>query len=98
MNEIRIAFPSRLHLGLIDLNGEIGRIDGGTGIISTVAGNGSYGFGGDGGPATAASLAAPSKVLALADGSLLIADSSNNRIREVDPNGTITTSTVSGAP
>ncbi|MBI2979640.1 MAG: beta-ribofuranosylaminobenzene 5'-phosphate synthase [Chloroflexi bacterium] len=32
MNEVRIAFPSRLHLGLIDLNGEIGRIDGGTGI------------------------------------------------------------------
>ncbi len=32
MNEIRIACPSRLHLGLIDLNGEIGRIDGGTGI------------------------------------------------------------------
>ncbi|MDP3879591.1 MAG: beta-ribofuranosylaminobenzene 5'-phosphate synthase [Dehalococcoidales bacterium] len=32
MDEIRIACPSRLHLGLIDLNGEIGRIDGGTGI------------------------------------------------------------------
>ena len=32
MNEVRIACPSRLHLGLIDLNGEIGRIDGGTGI------------------------------------------------------------------
>lgn len=32
MDEVRIACPSRLHLGLIDLNGEIGRIDGGTGI------------------------------------------------------------------
>ena len=32
MDEIRIACPSRLHLGLIDLNGEVGRIDGGTGI------------------------------------------------------------------
>lgn len=32
MNEVRIACPSRLHLGLIDLNGEIGRIDGGVGI------------------------------------------------------------------
>lgn len=32
MDAVRIACPSRLHLGLIDLNGEIGRIDGGTGI------------------------------------------------------------------
>jgi beta-ribofuranosylaminobenzene 5'-phosphate synthase len=32
MDEIRIACPSRLHIGLIDLNGEIGRIDGGTGL------------------------------------------------------------------
>jgi len=32
MDEVRIACPSRLHIGLIDLNGEIGRIDGGTGI------------------------------------------------------------------
>ena len=32
MDEVRIACPSRLHLGLIDLNGEIGRIDGGVGI------------------------------------------------------------------
>jgi len=32
MDEVRIVCPSRLHLGLIDLNGEIGRIDGGTGI------------------------------------------------------------------
>ncbi|MFH1383319.1 MAG: beta-ribofuranosylaminobenzene 5'-phosphate synthase [Chloroflexota bacterium] len=32
MKEVRIACPSRLHLGLIDLNGEIGRIDGGVGI------------------------------------------------------------------
>ena len=61
------------------------------GIISTVAGSGQSGFAGDGGPATAAQLAAPSGVAPTADGGFLIADSGNNRIRKVSPAGTITT-------
>lgn len=54
-----------------------------SGIISTVAGNGTYGFSGDNGPATSASLYNPSDVFVDTAGNILIADSSNNRIRKV---------------
>jgi hypothetical protein len=62
-----------------------------SGIITTVAGNGTAGFSGDGGPATAAKLNNPHNVLARPDGSFYIADASNNRIRLVSANGTIST-------
>jgi sugar lactone lactonase YvrE len=61
------------------------------GIISTVAGNGTEGFGGDGGPATSAELNMPSDVAVDAKGDLFILDSGNNRVREVTPSGTIST-------
>ena len=61
------------------------------GIITTVAGNGSYGYSGDGGQATSASLAGPSGVAVDASGNLFIADTYNNVIRKVDNNGIITT-------
>jgi uncharacterized protein (TIGR03437 family) len=61
------------------------------GIITTVAGNGSQGFSGDGGPATSASLYGPFGVALDASGNLFIADSENNRIRKVSTSGTITT-------
>jgi sugar lactone lactonase YvrE len=64
------------------------------GLISTVAGNGVAGASGDGGPATAASLASPRDVVVDADGRLYISDGSNARIRAVAPDGTI--STVAG--
>jgi len=51
--------------------------------IYTVAGNGTQGFSGVGGPATAAKLSVPSDVVPDAAGNLLIADSGNNRIRVV---------------
>jgi len=60
-------------------------------IITTVAGNGQYGFSGDGGPATAARLSYPSGVAVATDGSLLIGDYGNHRIRRVGPDGRITT-------
>jgi hypothetical protein len=60
-----------------------------------VAGNGFPGFGGDGGPATSAQMDAPNSAVMTADGSILIADSNNHRIRRVDPNGTM--STVAGS-
>jgi hypothetical protein len=56
-------------------------VDAVTGIITTVAGNGSAGFGGDGGPASSASLSGPFGIAADAAGNLYIADTGNNRIR-----------------
>jgi sugar lactone lactonase YvrE len=60
-------------------------------IITTVAGNGNYGYSGDGTNATNAKLALPYKVAVDAAGNLFIADTDNNRIRKVDTNGIITT-------
>jgi RHS repeat-associated protein len=61
------------------------------GIITTVAGNGSSGFSGDGGPATQATLDYPVSVTVSTDGSLYIADYVISRIRRVAPDGIITT-------
>lgn len=61
------------------------------GIVHTVAGNGTAGYGGDGGPATAAELDQPIDLAVADDGTLYIADHLNNCIRKVDPSGTITT-------
>ena len=61
------------------------------GIISTVAGNGSQTYAGDGGLATNASLSSPSGVAVDAGGNLFIADTGNNVIRKVGTNGIITT-------
>lgn len=77
-------------------NARIRKIDP-AGIITTVAGNGAFGFSGDGGPATSARLASPWDVAVSADGSLYIADLSNSRIRKVDPAGIITTVAGNGS-
>jgi sugar lactone lactonase YvrE len=61
------------------------------GEITTVAGNNAWGYSGDNGPATSAWLDSPDGVAVDASGNLYIADTSNNRIRKVDPSGTITT-------
>jgi sugar lactone lactonase YvrE len=61
------------------------------GIITTVAGNGTPGFSGDGGPAASAELNYPASVAADASGNLYIADIANNRIRKVDTKGIIST-------
>ncbi len=62
-----------------------------SGIISTVAGNGTPGFSGDGGPATSAGLGSARGVAADAAGNLFIADTNNQRIRKVSADGIITT-------
>jgi DNA-binding beta-propeller fold protein YncE len=66
------------------------------GIITTVAGNGTGGFSGDGGPATSASLYSPYGMALDGAGNLYIADTGNNRIRKVSPSGTISTVAGSG--
>src|SRR6202023_1221138 len=67
-------------------------------MITTVAGNGTWGFSGDGGPATSALLHNPYGVAVDAAGNLYIADSNNSRIRRVTPSGTITTAAGNGTP
>ncbi|HEY9898944.1 MAG TPA: IPT/TIG domain-containing protein [Pantanalinema sp.] len=71
-------------------NNRIRKIDP-AGIITTVAGNGASGFAGDSGPAVDAKLNSPYAVAVEADGSLYIADTYNNRVRKVAPDGTIST-------
>jgi hypothetical protein len=66
------------------------------GTITTVAGSGTGGFSGDGGPATDARLNYPDEVALTANGGFLIADTQNNRVRRVSPSGTITTAAGSG--
>jgi RHS repeat-associated protein len=66
------------------------------GIITTVAGNGTQGFSGDGGPATQARLDTPLKVAVDSQGNLYIAERYTHRIRKVDANGIITTIAGSG--
>lgn len=67
-----------------------------SGTITTVAGS-ARGFGGDGGPATAAQLNQPRDVEVASDGAILIADTGNSRVRRVGANGTITTVAGAGA-
>ncbi len=73
----------------------IRKVDAATGFITTVAGDGSSGFGGDGGPATSAKLYYPRGVAVDATGNLYIADSNNQRVRKVDASTSVIT-TVAG--
>ena len=62
------------------------------GTITTVAGNGTQGYSGDGGPAVDAQLSSAVDGLAVdAGGNLFIADDLNRRVRRVSPDGIITT-------
>lgn len=70
-------------------NGSVRKVVAGT--ITTVAGNGANGYGGDGGPATSAQLNSPRAVAVDAAGNIFITDGTNNRIRKVD----ITTGNIS---
>ena len=75
-------------------NHRIRRVDT-AGIITTIAGTGEAGYGGDGGPAVEALLNSPRGIAVDGAGNLLIADYENGRIRRVDSTGIMTT--VAGA-
>jgi sugar lactone lactonase YvrE len=62
-----------------------------SGTITTLAGNGTPGFSGDNGPATAAMLNMPLSVAVDSAGNVYVADSNNFRIRKININGKITT-------
>jgi sugar lactone lactonase YvrE len=65
-------------------NHVVRRVDARTHVISTVAGTGTAGFGGDGGPANQALLRQPHSIAFDGEGRLLICDIGNHRIRRVD--------------
>lgn len=95
-NPIGIAVDSAGSLFIADLgNDRIRKIDA-LGVITTFAGNGTFGFSGDGGPATNAQLNNPAGVAVDSAGNVYIADQGNHCIRMVDTQGIITT--IAGNP
>jgi hypothetical protein len=86
-----LAFDTSGNLFVADtLNHAVRRISP-DGIVITIAGNGTPGYSGDGGPATAAQLQDPEDVAVDRAGNLYIADTSNNVIRKISLNETIST-------
>jgi sugar lactone lactonase YvrE len=88
-----LAFDAAGNLYIADYAANrVRKVTAATGVITTVAGNGTQGFGGDGGQAKLALLAAPTGVAVNGAGDLFIADSDNNRVRKVSAaTGIITT-------
>ncbi|HJT23561.1 MAG TPA: hypothetical protein VJ873_03240, partial [bacterium] len=89
-----LAFDALGNLYIADnINGAVREVNAASGLISTVAGSGVTGYFGDNGPATLARLSDDMGGLSFTcDGSLLIADGHNNRVRKVDKTtGIITT-------
>jgi hypothetical protein len=89
-----IAFDASGNLYIGTGDARVRKVEMGTGVISTVAGNGINGFSGDGGPATSAQLGEHTGITFDASGNLYIAALDNNRVRKVTPGGVI--STVAG--
>jgi len=80
-----IRFDRAGHMFFVEMrNNIVRRVDARTRIISTVAGTGKAGFGGDGGPATRAEMRSPHSIQFGPDGALYICDIGNHRIRRVD--------------
>jgi sugar lactone lactonase YvrE len=91
-----VAVDTYGDLFIADLaNQRIRRVDAATQVITTVAGNGTLGFSGDGGPATTAELSSPNGVALDRSGNVFISDAGNNRIRRVDA-ATTTIATIAG--
>lgn len=86
MNEpYEIRFDAHGNMFVVEMkNHVVRRVDAKTKVISTVAGSGKPGFGGDGGPATKASFRQPHSIALDGAGGLYIADIGNHRIRRVD--------------
>ena len=81
-----------------DLNHDKIRMVNSKGIITTFAGTGTKGSGGDGGAATSAQLSQPYGVATDISGNVYIADQGNSKVRKVDSTGIITTFAGSGTP
>ena len=91
-NPLIVAVDGVGNIFVVDnANNRIRKVAATTGIISTVAGSGTNGYSGDGGPATSAKLSGPSAVAVDASGNIYISDVYNSRIRKVNSSGVIST-------
>ena len=101
--QAQLSYPSDVevdaagNLYIADTNNHRIRRVSAAGVITTVAGNGVAGFGGDNGSAVTAQLYTPTGIAIDGAGNLYIADTYNSRIRKVTPSGIITTVAGSGA-
>lgn len=88
----RVGFDNNGNLLVVDSgNQRIRRVDKNTGIISTVAGTGTKGYSGDGGPAPAGDLNIPHSIFPDSDGNLLFADWGNSAVRAIGSGGILST-------
>ena len=94
---LRVTLDKAGNVYLVDfLNYSVRRVDT-RGVVTTVAGNGSFGFSGDGGQAPGSQLSGIRDIALDSNGNLFIADSNNSRIRIVDTRGDISTFAGSGS-
>jgi hypothetical protein len=91
---VYVMFDAQWNMYIVEENGSCIRKVNKLGVISTIVGNGSLGYGGDGGIASSATLYYPSCMAIDKLGNIFIADYWNNRIRKVNTSGII--STVAG--
>lgn len=92
---IAVSPDNQGNLYILDGDNRVRKIDS-SGVISTIAGNGTANFAGDAGPASAAELQTPLDVVADSNGNVYIADTGNLRVRKVDAQGIISTVAGSG--
>ena len=90
MAPLGVALDGAGNLYIADYYGWIREVNASTGVITTLAGNGSNGYTGDGGPATAAQFYNPIAVAVDSSGNVYVADSGNGAVRTI-ANGTIST-------
>ena len=89
---VGVALDGAGNLYIADEGNSVIRKVNASGTITTIAGNNTVGYSGDTGPATSASLYGPTGVAVDSSGNLYIADTGNNRVREVAAaTGVITT-------
>ncbi|MEP6715058.1 MAG: IPT/TIG domain-containing protein [Terriglobia bacterium] len=91
-NPIRVAVDNQGNLYITDYSNQlIRRVDHTTGVVTTVAGSGTFGFSNDGMSGAGANIAAPHDVVADNAGNVYIADTLNARVRKLDAAGIIST-------
>ena len=90
-----LAIDSEGVIYITDNNAVVRKIAGG--VITTIAGTGEGGFTGDGGPAIEARLLNPTGIAIAKDGSIVVADAGNNRIRRISADGIIDTIAGTGS-